>query len=185
MSKIIGAHLQLQEETDRAREALVAAGFANDKIATFFVSDQGQHAATPIGGDHQLSPGAKESPEGLAKGAATGGAIGAAIGAATIPVTGPLGPALGGLVGAHVGSLYSFSHMKEAGEGEADDRSHANEVEPRRGGMMVAVEVADASEQQAIDIFRKFGTHHIERAEGNIVGGDWKDFDPVSVPQWI
>jgi len=184
MSKIIGAHLQLQEETDRARAALVAAGFPDQKIAAFFVNEPGQHDMTPIGGDHMLSPGAKESPEGLAKGAATGGIIGAAVGAATVPVTGPLGPALGGLVGAHVGSLYSFSHMKEAGQDEKGP-GDANEVEPRRGGMMIAVEVADGNEQQAIEIFRTFGTHHIERADGNIVNRDWKDFDPLSVPQWL
>ncbi|WP_395406993.1 hypothetical protein ACHMW6_10290 [Pseudoduganella sp. UC29_106] len=183
MSKIIGAHFQLQEETDRAREALVAAGFPDDRISNFFVSDAGQHAVTPIGGDHIVSPGAKESPEGAAKGMATGGAIGAALGAATVPVTGPLGPVIGGLVGAHVGSLYSFSHMKEAGEQE--DGSVANQVEPRRGGMMVAVAVDGQSEQKAIDIFRQLGTHHIERAEGTIENRDWRDFNPVSVPDWV
>lgn len=183
MSKIIAAHLQLQEEIDRARESLHAAGFPDERISSFYVNTQGQHAVIPLGGDRASSPGAKETPAGVGEGVAAGAAIGAALGAATIPVTGPLGPALGGLVGGHVGSLYSFSHMKEAGEKE--EGSHANQVEPRKAGMMIAVAVDDQEEQKAIDIFRQLGTHHIERADGLIENGDWKDFNVLSVPQWV
>ncbi|MGO4380846.1 hypothetical protein [Pseudoduganella sp. RAF53_2] len=184
MSKIIAAHLQLQDEIDRARESLRAAGFADDRISSFYVNTQGQHAVIPLGGDRDNSPGAKETPAGVGEGVAAGAAIGAALGAATIPLTGPLGPALGGLVGGHVGSLYSFSHMKDAGEKE-EGGSVANQVEPRKAGMMIAVAVDDQTEQQAIDIFRQLGTHHIERADGHIENGDWKDFAVLSVPQWV
>jgi hypothetical protein len=186
MSTIIAGHFQLQDEVDRAHQELLAAGFTEPRICGFFVNQPGQHDMTPIGGDHLLSPGAKDTPEGLAQGAAAGGAVGAAVGAVTTPVTGPLGAIVGGLVGAHVGSLFSFSKMKEKGEhedgGENDDRV-------RKPGMLLAValdgaEDADA-QQRAVDALQRVGAHHIERAEGSIVDGDWIDFDPLSEPKLL
>jgi len=114
MSTIIAGHFELQDEVDVARRALAEAGFSQERISAFYLSQAGQHDMTPIGGDNLHSPGAKETPTGVVQGAATGGAIGAAVGTATVPLTGPAGPIVGGLVGAHVGSLFSFSKMKEA-----------------------------------------------------------------------
>lgn len=190
MSTIIAGHFQLQDEVERARQQLRAAGFAEDHISAFFVNQPGQHDMTSIGGDHQLSAGAKETPEGLAEGAAAGGVVGVAVGAATAPVTGPLGAIVGGLVGAHVGSLFSFSKMKGKGEAEAGG-DNADRV--RKSGMMVAVAVAPAAgtgtaaadEAGAIAALRRGGAHHIERATGSIVDGDWVDFDPLSEPQLL
>ncbi|OON63612.1 hypothetical protein B0920_09705 [Massilia sp. KIM] len=185
MSTIIAGHVQLQEDIERARRALVDAGFDPDRVSGFYVSQPGQHDSTPIGGDHLLSPGAKETPEGVVKGVATGGAVGVAIGAATAPVTGPLGPIVGGLVGGHVGSLFSFSKMKEAGEPE-EGGTGENRVPPRLTGMLVAVAFDDAGmEGKAVDILRQIGAQRIERAQGNIVDGDWADFDPTSRPDVI
>lgn len=182
MTTIIAGHFQLQDEVDNARQALLDAGFANDAISGFYVSQPGQHATHTLGGDRDKSPGAKDTPEGLAKGAVTGGAIGAAIGAATVPLTGPAGPVVGGLVGAHVGSLYSFSHMKEKGEPE---QGGENMAEPRVAGMMIAVALPAGDAARAIDVLRNLGAQRIERAEGTISGGDWKDFDPLSLPQLV
>lgn len=188
MSTIIAGHFQLQEDTDRARGALLAAGFPAQQISTFFVNPPGQHDMFELGGDRDKSPGAKETDAGIAKGVATGGAVGAVIGAVSAPVTGPLGAVVGALVGGHVGSLYSFSHMKEAGEKEQG--SIANQVEQRPSGMLVAVALADTDdmlglEQRAIDVLRQQGAHHIEEAEGTIVDGDWQDFNPLSLPVLI
>jgi hypothetical protein len=183
MSTIIAAHFQLQEEVEQARRALADAGFADDRISGFYLNQPGQHDMTPIGGDDIASPGAKETPEGVIEGAAAGGAIGLAVGAVTLPVTGPVGPILGGLVGAHVGSLFSFSKMKEAGDTEAGGE---NRVEPRPAGMLVAVAFDDpADEARAVGVLRELGAHHLERARGNIVDGDWADFDPTSKPDAI
>ncbi|UVW30154.1 hypothetical protein [Massilia sp. H6] len=183
MSTIIAGRFQLQDEVDRAREELAAAGFDTDRISAFYLSQPGQHDQTPIGGDHLLSPGAKETPEGVVKGVAAGGAVGVAIGAATSPVTGPLGPIVGGLVGGHVGSLFSFTKMKERGEPEEGGE---NRIPPREAGMLVAVAFDDADQaDRAIDVLRQLGAHRLERAEGNIVDGDWADFDPDSNPQYI
>ena len=183
MSTIIAGHFQLQNEVEQARRALVDAGFSNERISGFYLSQPGQHDMTPIGGDHQHSPGAKESPKGLAEGASTGAAVGVLAGAATSPVTGPLGPVVGGLLGAHVGSLFSFSKLKEAGEAEEGGRAP---LENRPAGMLVAVAFDEPGrEQQAVDVLRRLGAHHIERARGNIVDGDWADFDPASRPDII
>jgi len=184
MSTIIAGRFQLQDDVDRARSALADAGFDTGRISGFYLSQPGQHDQTPIGGDHIQSPGAKETPEGVVQGVATGGAVGAVVGAATAPVTGPLGAVVGGLVGGHVGSLFSFSKMKERGESE--EGSNENRVPPREPGMLVAVAFDDAGMiDRAVDVLRRLGAHHIERAEGNIVDGDWADFDPASRPELI
>jgi hypothetical protein len=183
MSIIIAGHFQLQDEVEQARRALVDAGFADERISAFYLNQPGQHNRSLLGGDHITSPGARETPVGVVEGAATGGAVGLALGAATSPITGPLGPIVGGLVGAHVGSLFSFSKMKEAGEPEAGG---ANQVEPRPAGMLVAVAFDEAAQQdRAVDVLRNLGAHHIERARGDIVDGDWADFDPDSPPEPI
>lgn len=183
MSIIIAGRFQLQEDVDRARSALVDAGFDADRISGFYLTQPGQHDMTPIGGDHMQSPGAKDAPEGVVKGVATGGAVGVAVGAATSPITGPLGPVVGGLVGGHLGSLFSFSKMKDRGEPE---QGGENAVPPRPAGMLVAVAFDDPGQQaRAVDLLRQLGAHHIERAQGNIVAGDWADFDPSSRPDVI
>ena len=167
----------------RLRGALIAAGFAPERISGFYLNEPGQHNESPIGGDHITSPGAKETQEGLAQGAAAGGAVGVAVGAATSVVTGPVGPIVGGLVGAHVGSLFSFSKMKDRGEHEEGEPGFENMREPRKAGMLVAVAFDDpAADARAVDILRGLGAFQIERAEGNIVAGDWADFDPNSMP---
>lgn len=183
MSIIIAGHFQTQDEADGASQALAQAGFSQERLSTFYLSQPGQHDMTPIGGDNLVSPGAKETPRGVLQGGATGGAVGAVIGAATIPLTGPAGPIVGGLVGAHVGSLFSFTKMKEAGEGEEGGRAP---VEQRKAGMLVAVAFDDAAdESRAIDVFRRLGAVQIERARGNIVNGDWADFDASLPPDII
>jgi hypothetical protein len=180
MSTIIAGHFLLQDEVDEARRELVGAGFRDERISAFFVNQPGQHDMTPIGGDHLQSAGAKETPIGVLEGTAAGGVVGAALGAATSIVTGPVGPIVGGLVGAHVGSLFSFSKMKEGGEAEEGGE---NAAEPRKPGMLVAVAIDDAAEEaRVLEVLRDLGAHHIERAEGSVVDGDWVDFDPLSMP---
>jgi hypothetical protein len=180
MSTIIAGHFQLQDEIAEARIALLDAGFAPDRISSFYVNPPGQHDAYPLGGDRDKSPGAKESDEGLVKGGAMGAVAGAVAGSATIPATGPLGPVVGALVGAHVGSLYSLHKMKEAG---APEPGGENQQPPRKAGMMIAVAVADPQQEaQALATLRRLGAHDIERAEGHIEAGDWADFNPTSLP---
>ena len=180
MSRIIAGHFQLQEQIDAARAALNQAGFPDSRISSFFVNQPGQHDLHALGGDRDMSPGAKETPEGVAEGVAVGAAVGAGIGAATTLATGPLGPVVGALVGAHVGSLYSFNKMKDAGEAEENGE---NRRQPRHPGMLIAVALGGPDERErALETLHRLGAEHIEEAEGTIANGDWLDFDPLSIP---
>lgn len=183
MSTIVAGRFQLKTEAEQARLELIGAGFSEDQVTAFYLSQPGQHDLTPIGGDEIISPGAKETPEGVVQGGLTGAAIGAAIGAATIPVSGPVGPVVGGLVGTHIGSLFSFTKMKGPDEPE-EGSNNGSPIDPRGAGMLVAVALDEPSQETAaLDILRKLGSDHLERAEGTIVNGDWTDFDPNRLPQ--
>lgn len=180
MTTIIAGHFQLQDEIADARIALLNAGFAADRISSFYVNPPGQHDMYELGGDHDKSPGAKESDEGVVQGGAVGAVAGAVVGSAAIPLAGPAGPVVGALVGAHVGSLFSLHKMKDAGEAEEGGQ---NLQAPRKSGMMIAVAVAGPEqEQQALTVLRQLGAHDVERADGSITGGDWRDFNPNSLP---
>ncbi len=182
MTTIIAGRFGQQEQVRQVIEEMVRNGFPPEQISSFYVNPAGQHNQTPIGGDRDRSPGAKESPVGTAAGMATGGTVGAAIGAATAPVTGPIGAITGAFVGAHVGSLVG-SLSKMADNGEAVEE---NEVAIRQAGMVVAVSAPEPDNQrQAIEVLRSLGAEDIERSEGTIVDGDWKDFDPVAAPSLI
>ena len=180
MTTIIAGHFQLQDEIADARIALLNAGFPAERISAFYVNPPGQHDMYELGGDHDKSPGAKESDEGVVQGGAVGAVAGAVVGSVAIPVAGPAGPVVGALVGAHVGSLFSLHKMKDAGEPE--EGGH-NVQPPRKAGMMIAVAVAGLEqEQQALAVLQRLGAHDVERADGSITGGDWRDFNPNSLP---
>lgn len=183
MTNIIAGRFQQQSEVEDTVAELQRAGFAPDRIASFFVNPAGQHDAYPIGGDRAISPGAKESGKGVAAGAAAG----AAVGVAATPFLGPVGTITGGLLGAHIGSLVgSLSTMKEQGEtGEhAEDIENAAPI--RHSGMMVAVAVGSREDHdRALNVLRALGAVDIECAEGTIENGDWIDFNPVAPPELV
>ncbi len=180
MTTIIAGRFQQQSEVEDSTEELLRAGFARDRIASFFLNPQGQHNLYSIGGDRAKSPGAKETDVGAAAGAVTGGVAGLA----AAPVLGPVGPVTGGLVGAYVGGLIGgVSKMKEHGDAgsQADDIENVAPV--RHSGMYVAVAVESREQQDlALQTLRALGAADIELADGTIAAGDWEDFDPLSVP---
>jgi hypothetical protein len=162
-----------------AAQALAQAGFAPDQISVFFVTPAGQHAQHPIGGDRDQSPGAEHTGKTDAAGAVAGGVVGAVVGAVVTPIAGPIGPITGALVGGHVGQVMgAMGGTKEDGA--------ENRVPIRLSGMLVAVAAADESLQdKALRTLRDIGAADLELAEGNIVNGDWEDFDPVAPPNYI
>jgi hypothetical protein len=177
MATIIAGRFAQQDQVEQAFEQLVQAGFAEERISSFFVNPPGQHDLHPGGGDHTLSTGAEHSPEGTTLGVAAGGTAGAVAGVAAAPFLGPVGVAAGALVGAHVGSLVgSLSKMDEADES----------APVRHAGLLLAI-AADGGDEQAraIDLLRSCGAVDIERAEGSIVDGDWVDFDPLAAPMLV
>ena len=176
MSTIIAGHFQLQEQAALAVEALTRAGYPADRVSSFFVNPAGQHDTFAVGGDRDKSPGAQDTDKGVAAGVGAGAAAGAAVGVVSAPVTGPLGAVLGGLVGGHVGGL--------VGTLASTDEGHP--AERRASGMLVAVEVGDDHEERrAIDVLRQAHAEQIERGQGHISGGDWRDFDPLSAPHLL
>lgn len=85
--------------------------------------------------------------------------------------------------GAHVGSLYSLHKMKAAGVPDPDG---SNRQPPRQAGMLIAVAVDDTAQAaRALDVLRRQGASALERAEGSISDGDWRDFDPNALPQLL
>lgn len=193
MTTIIAGYFPLQQDIEQARAALIEAGFSAERISSFYVNPAGQHDLYPIGGDRDKSPGARETPQGVATGVSAGGAIGAVVGAATAPLTGPAGPIVGALVGAHVGSLYSLNDMKEAGEPESGAENAVgapsgqdNQRHPRHAGMLLAVALpAEEQRDAATALLRRLGASELEVADGTIRDGDWGDFDPLSIPVLI
>ena len=181
MGSIIAARFELQDEAARAVNALVDAGFARERISSFFVNPAGQHDRFAVGGDRDKSPGAEETDKGAAAGVAAGAGAGAVAGVAAAPVAGPLGPVLGGLVGGHLGGLVGSLSATD------DDP-----VPLRVAGMLVAVQLDDSAasadsavEQRAMRVLQDLQGADLERAEGQIRDGDWIDFDPLVEPQWI
>jgi len=177
MASIISGRYGQQDEVQAAIAELQDAGFAAGRITSFYVNPPGQHDTYPAGGDRAKSPGAEDTGKGAGAGIGTGGAVGAAVGAIATPVLGPIAPVTGAAVGAYAGSLVG-------------SMSQTDEVEEipdvRQAGMLVAVAVAGGGEEQkALDTLRRTGAFNLERSEGQIVDGDWIDFDPLSQPNYI
>lgn len=184
MTTIITGNFQQQDEARLALSDLAGAGFAAGQTTTFFVNPPGQHDLYPIGGDKDESPGTEDAAGGSASGAAVGGVIGVAVGIATLPVLGPAATVAAAGVGAYAGSLYGAlgnTDDKNNPESQAAHEELRRSKPPRKSGMLVAASApASAQQDTAIRIFRARGATDIERTEGNIVSGDWTDFNPLT-----
>ncbi|MFL6716428.1 MAG: hypothetical protein ACJ8G3_08715 [Burkholderiaceae bacterium] len=180
MTTIIAGRFELQDDAQRAAAELARAGFPAERISVFYVSPAGQHDQTAIGGDRDQSPGAEGTGKGNAAGIAAGGAIGAAVGAVTAPLTGPIGAITGAFVGGHMGQLVGAMGATKDDGGDVGE----NRIPVRQAGMLVAVE-ASGAQDRAVDALRAVGAADLEIGEGNIVAGDWQDFDPVAPPRFI
>jgi hypothetical protein len=181
MTTIIAGRFELQNEAEAAAAALARAGFDTGLISIFYNSSAGQHDQTAIGGDRDQSPGAENTGAGNAAGIATGGAIGAAVGAVTAPLTGPIGAVTGAFVGGHIGQLVGAMGATKDDGGAASE----NRIPVRQAGMMVAVAAGEGMQDKALDALRSVGAADLEIGEGNIVAGDWTDFDPVAPPRFV
>ncbi len=173
MTTIISGRFAQQDQAELAIVALQRAGAPRAQITSFYVNPPGQHDLYPIGGDRDESPGAEDSDKGAAAGLGVGGVLGGTAGS----IAGPLGVVTGALVGAHVGSLV----------GSLSRTDDSTDIPPlRKSGMLVAVAVSGANEEErAITTLRTANASCMERSEGQIVNGDWIDFDPLSIPQFV
>jgi hypothetical protein len=157
MATIIAASLQLQNQTEDAIEQLILAGFAPEKVTSFFINPPGQHALYPIGGDRYESPGTTENIDKNTK----------------------LGTAFVEMTEAVIGVPHENAPADVV-------TTHANSAPLHRAGMLVAVEVIDkANQEKAIAVLQRLGAKNMEEAEGEIVNGEWIDFDPLSDARYL
>ena len=182
MPSIIAGRFQTFDQAESASKALLDANIKRHDLSVFYVNPQGQHDATPIGGDHiNADPGAKDSTSEAVQGTAAGGAVGLAVGiaaAAAIPIVGPAVVAAAAGVGAYTGSLAGTLR----GAGDSDHPAPT----PRQAGVLVAVRVDDdAVSQRAVEVLSAEGAADLELAEGTWRNGEWLDFDPVAPPRLI
>ncbi|MEO8344171.1 MAG: hypothetical protein ABI607_00615 [Betaproteobacteria bacterium] len=190
MTTIIAGRFIEQDDAAAAMARLVQAGFEPGAMTSFFVNAPGQHDKYPIGGDEDESPGTESAGPGAIGTAVGGGGVGAVVGLATMPILGPAsalaGAAIGAYVGSFVGALGNMDPTEKIG-GTSDSATAAPAPpEPRKSGMLVAVEATALSRQaSAIDVLRSAGAADIERAEGNIRAGAWPDFDPLATVVWV
>lgn len=176
MNKIIAGEFPSKTPADMAIARLRAAGVSNDDICLFHVNPPGEHDRTPIGGDRDESPGAKQAEKGGVAGAVVGGVVGAAVGAASAVLVGPMAVPIGLGVGAYTGSLVG-------GLNATKDTS----AFVRSAGELIAVNLSGGNvpEDQVIRILSESGANPIERAEGTWAGGEWADFDPILPPNLV
>jgi hypothetical protein len=196
MTPIIAGRFEQETQAQHAIELLRQRGFAEDGVTTFFVNPPGQHAAYPIGGDREASPGATHAHSGAIKGAAVGTAVGLGVGLVAAPVLGPAAAVVAASAGAYAGSLAGAL-------GGTEDRPKGGEVEPqaeslapqataeavkpvRHGGLVVAARAPEyANRVLAVKTLRAAGARDIERAEGTWENGAWVDFDPLKPPRLV
>lgn len=187
MANIIAGNFENNARATEAVEELVHSGLPAGDVCVFFLNPPGQHATYPVGGDREESPGARESDAGALKGAVAGGAVGLAAGTAAAVATAALGPiaALAALgVGAYTGSLVGA--LSNTGKGPEREAGKSAKPEPRHAGMLVAVRLNERiSEDDVIEVLRRYGARDIERAQGTWRDGKWQDFNPLSSPQRV
>jgi len=195
MGRIVSAGFTSQIDADRGAEALLQAGFPQQKIAVFYLTPPRDEVNVPPVDPMNASPGAESASGTGPAGAGIGAAIGAAVGAATTPLLGPLGIAGGAGIGAYVGSLYgALGGMKNdptdgleadgqrrvAGPSDPADADTARILE----GMRVAVEVEDAAaDQRARGVFEACDALEVTVGDGAIADSMVVDEPPGDSPR--
>ena len=178
MTQIIAGVFDDEQAATAAAHELRNAGFDAANLDQFVLNPAGRHHGLPLGGDQDADAKAEGAENGAATGAAVGTAIGAVAGLAATPLVGPIAIAAGAATGAYAGSLTGA--MNKLGDQDAQTR------EPRPAGVMVAVNVESAEDQEvAVDLLRDGNARMIERADGSWRDGKWVDFDPVSLPNVV
>ncbi len=175
MERIIAGRFQTKDDAD-AVAALLTPYVDTADICIFHNNSPGQHNTFIMGGDEDEDPGTK----GAGKSAA-GAAIAVGLTAGIIGTLG--GPAVAlaaAATGAYVGSLAgALDGLRTSGD-------QPNAPERRHGGIMLSVRIANPeSENRVITTLRAQGALDIEQAQGEWRDGDWTDFNPLAVPQWV
>jgi len=178
MTQIIAGRFQTSEHAEQAVDALSGLAIARNRISVFYVTPPGQHDATPVGGDEEVSPGLEHAEAGAGEAGAVVG-VGAGIAAAVIGATAGLATPL--VVAAGIGAAAAGAYSGSL----AGAMSAAHDAGPhliRHAGMMVAVDAQGVDTNAIVSTLRAVGAVDIEHAEGTWADGTWEDFDPTRPP---
>jgi len=183
MSLIIAGRFDTFQKAELASQEMQASGFTEEDLSIFYVSSQGQHSRTPIGGDAMNDRGSTAAPKGAGKGVVIGIVLGALAGVtiflafrAPLVVT-----AIGAAVGAYLGSLVgAMSHTRNS---KANSKTSLDNAEnARHAGVLLAVHAAEETADGATATLRVCEAMDIERTSGLWQRGAWADFDPTKAP---
>ena len=182
MAQIIAGGFENIVPADSAIARLMECGVSREFICQFRVNPPGMHDQFAVGGDRNESPGAHKATSGAAVGAAVGAAAGLAAGAAITPLMGPAGVVAGAATGAYAASL-----VGGMGNTEKDEEGQPQPEDMRPAEALVAVnaDAAGIAPEEIVRIFEECGAWQVERAEGLWAEGEWKDFDPVTLPHLV
>ena len=184
MTDIVAGRFEQQDDAQAAVERLLQHGFRRDDVSSFFVNPPGQHAKFPVGGDRNVSPGARGAGRAAIAGAVIGGVLGFVFGLAAMKVYGFAAAVAGAVAGAYLGMLAgALARMQDRRTTGIGATAAAEAPEVRHAGIMVAAHATSASTRdEAVRTLRSAGALDIETAEGEWRDGRWTSFDPTTPP---
>jgi len=175
MERIIAGRFETKGIADAAA-VLLTQYIDSADICIFHNNPAGQHDAPERGQDDGVDAGSEDAGKSAAGTAAAAGIAAGAVGA----LAGPVVALAAAGTGAYIASLHGAVNEL----GNDDDPSAPPEY--RRGGIMLAVRLADpANEQRVVATLRAEGAADVEQADGQWEDGDWVDFDPFAPPQLV
>ncbi|MFM0061499.1 hypothetical protein [Paraburkholderia phytofirmans] len=180
MSLIIAGRFNTFEKAEHASVKLQAKGVTEEDISIVYVTDHGQHARTPIGGDELNDEGSKEAPKGAGKGVVLGVLVGACVGVGMrIGLNAPwITIAIAAAVGGYLGSLSgAMSHTRASRK--KSRTSLENFENARQSGVLIAIHAEQTNVDTIIATLEECEAMDIERASGLWQRGAWADFDPT------
>lgn len=181
MTDIVAGRFEQQGDAQAAVERLLRHGFRRNDVSSFFVNPPGQHARFPVGGDRNVSPGARGAGLAALGGAVVGGVLGFVFGSAASHVFGLVSTIAGTVAGAYLGMLAGA--LARLQDRPTADRNGADATPVRRGGILVAAHTPTAStHDEAVRTLRSSGAIEVEAADGDWHDGQWADFDPTMPP---
>jgi hypothetical protein len=181
MTDIVAGRFAQQATAQAAIDRLLQHGFRRDDVSSFFVNPPGQHARHSMGGDRDVSPGARGAGRGAVVGAIIGAVLGLLFGLAAVRAYGLAAPIAGAVAGAYLGALAgALARLQDPPRSRPVDGG-ATEVRP--AGIMVAAHTPTAwSRDEALRTLRSSGAAEVEAAQGEWHDGEWTDFDPTTPP---
>jgi hypothetical protein len=70
-------------------------------------------------------------------------------------------------------------------EKESEGQPQVEDLRPAEALVAVNADAAGIAPEEIVRIFEECGAWQVERAEGTWADGEWKDFDPVTLPHLV